>query len=69
MEQHPSVSSQGSSSGQKEEDQPFWEKWGRAWVCKIQLEQLKTDRQDPEIQLHSEGCRKYLIDETKEVET
>ena len=20
----------------------FWQKWGRAWVCKIQLEQLKT---------------------------
>jgi len=44
--------------------QPFWEKWGRAWVCKIQLEQLKTEDKSQRYS-HSKRMQEIFDDETK----
>lgn len=44
--------------------QPFWEKWGRAWVCKIHLEQLKTDDKTQRYN-YTRRMQEIFDDETK----
>ena len=44
--------------------QSFWEKWGHAWVCKIQLEQLKTDDKTQRYN-YTRRMQEIFDDETK----
>jgi hypothetical protein len=43
----------------------FWEKWGRAWVCKIQLEQLKTTNKTQRYE-YTRRMNEIFIDDTKD---